>query len=282
VSNQGHRLRRPVAVRDVSVWFTLLALAGVALIGCGGGVNSGFAPKQIPDLALWLDAGAIEKLQDGDNLGTWLDSSGRGNDAIQELGTKRPKYVKNTRNGLPTVRFDGQNDVLVIPDSNSLDVGFGDLTILVVYSRGDSPTTNLRLLAKGATTDRGQGYAIMGDNTALLLIVSNGEAERRLVGLPDQVVGQATLGTFVVNRGIHMRAYRDGASKSTRSLGGFGIKTWSNNDPLTIGGQNPTPSIPWKGDIMELLIYKRQLSDFERVPLEAYLAEKWSIKIEKD
>ena len=79
-----------------------------------------------------------------------------------------------------------------------------------------------------------------------------------------------------------MRAYRDGASKSTRSLGGFGIKTWSNNAPLTIGGQNPTPSIPWKGDIMELLIYKRQLSDFERVPLEAYLAEKWSIKIEKD
>jgi hypothetical protein len=79
-----------------------------------------------------------------------------------------------------------------------------------------------------------------------------------------------------------MRAYRDGASKSTRSLGGFGIKTWSNNDSLTIGGQNPTPSIPWKGDIMELLIYKRQLSDFERAPVEAYLAEKWSIKLEKD
>ena len=40
----------------------MLALAALLFIGCGGG-GPGFAPDDIPDLVLWLDAQAIKKLQ---------------------------------------------------------------------------------------------------------------------------------------------------------------------------------------------------------------------------
>lgn len=262
--------------------FSLLPLAAVAFIGCGNSDDFGFEPEDIPDLVLRLDARAIEELRDGDLLGTWRDSSNRGNDATQELGTKRPKYVATAHDGLPAVRFDGWNDVLVVHDSNSIDIGGEDLSILVVYSAEDSPTNNLRLLAKGANTDQSRGYAIMGGNNTLHLIVSNGKVGRLSVRSSDQVVDRTTLVTFVVNRGAQMRAYRDGTPKATSDLKGFGIETWSNRNDLTIGGVNPIPNIPWKGDIMELLIYKRHLSRLERVALETYLADKWAIELEKD
>jgi hypothetical protein len=197
------------------------------------------------------------------------------------LGTKRPKYAANAHHDQPAVRFDGQNDVLVIPDSNSLDMGTGEMSIVVVYSRSDSPTDNLRLLAKGASTNLRQGYAIMGNNDKVLLIVSNGSADRTTVNASDQVIDRATLTTLVVDRGVQMRAYRDGALKGTTSLRSFGIETWDNRDDLNIGALNPTPNIPWKGDIMELLIYKRHLSDLERRALESYLAEKWRIDLQE-
>lgn len=271
-------LPKPNSNRYSNAGIILLPLAALLFIGCGGG-GPGFAPDDIPDLVLWLDAQAIKGLRNADPLSTWQDSSGRGNHARQQLGLKQPKFVTQAHNGRPGVRFDGQNDVMTISDSGSLDIGTGNLSILAVYSRRDSTQTNLRLIAKGASTDRRQGYAIMGSNDILRLIVSNGQAKRVFVGSTNQVPDQATLSTFVVDRGAAMRAYRDGALQGTVSLHRFGVESWDNHQDMTIGGLNPKPDIPWVGDLMELLIFRRHLSEIEHEALAAYLSDKWGIEL---
>lgn len=73
---------------------------------------STFSPASIPGLQLWLDASKIVGLNDGDAVGTWVDSSGNSRNYTQATGSKQPIYKTNIRGSLPVVRFDGVDDVL--------------------------------------------------------------------------------------------------------------------------------------------------------------------------
>lgn len=66
------------------------------------------------NLQAWLKADAITGLSDGDPVGTWSDSSGNGNDATQSTSSFKPTYKTGIYSGstLPTVRFDGTDDLL--------------------------------------------------------------------------------------------------------------------------------------------------------------------------
>jgi hypothetical protein len=91
----GHRFQRRL---DVPVWLER-----------GG---QGFLPTDLDNLALWLVAGRITGLNNGDPVATWPDISGNGRNAIQAAAGQRPLYMTGIANGLPVVRFDGVDDTM--------------------------------------------------------------------------------------------------------------------------------------------------------------------------
>lgn len=85
---------------------------------------TGFDPRTISGLALWLDAAAGTTLFQssngttaasaaGDAVGYWGDRSGNGKNATQTTANNRPTIAPVTRNGKTVIRFDGLNDRFV-------------------------------------------------------------------------------------------------------------------------------------------------------------------------
>ena len=65
-------------------------------------------------LKLWLKADDITALSDGDKISTWNDASGGSNHAAESDANYQPLYSATGANGLPSVRFDGTNDKLLL------------------------------------------------------------------------------------------------------------------------------------------------------------------------
>lgn len=85
--------------------------------------QTGFDPRSISGLALWLDASAAGSLyQDTlaatpatsatNPVGYWRDLSGNGRHATQGAANNRPTIAPTTRNNRTTIRFDGLDDFL--------------------------------------------------------------------------------------------------------------------------------------------------------------------------
>jgi hypothetical protein len=91
--------------------------AGQVLTSNGTGVAptwqdvGAFAPDDISDLALWLDASDAATINGGnpsddDPVGVWADKSGNAYDAVQTEAENRPVYKTGVQNGLAGVRVD--------------------------------------------------------------------------------------------------------------------------------------------------------------------------------
>jgi hypothetical protein len=65
---------------------------------------SGFNPKSIAGLSLWLDAADTSKISLATGVATWSDKSGNNRNAIQNTGGKQPSY-SSTINGRNVVTF---------------------------------------------------------------------------------------------------------------------------------------------------------------------------------
>src|SRR5687768_11145672 len=94
-------------------------------------------PSDIAGLKLWLKADAITGLADGDPVTTWADSSGEGNDFTQGTAGNKPIYKTSILFGLPVVRFDGTDDVLLGGD---LSADFPSAATLFVLFKPNSDT----------------------------------------------------------------------------------------------------------------------------------------------
>ncbi len=72
-------------------------------------------PARLPGCVLWLRADLGVTLQGSNAVSNWADQSGNGNDASQAGPGQQPIWTPNSVNGLPTINFDGANDLLATP-----------------------------------------------------------------------------------------------------------------------------------------------------------------------
>ena len=142
--------------------FRILFLVIFAALSCCNAFANG-PDTNDPSLALWLDAGSLSSLADGDPVSLWTDLSMHGTtmepntatiDGVGDPAEMNPSYVASNPafNGMPTVRFsrtDGGLGDPNVPFSGSfdrlyqsnnlgagdpLDIGNGsDLTVFAVY-----------------------------------------------------------------------------------------------------------------------------------------------------
>jgi hypothetical protein len=239
----------------------------------------------LADLKLWYEADAGSVLNNSGQLFQWTDQSGNTNNAIQFTTANEPLYVAGQLNNRPVIRFDGINDQLLAP----YIAGTNNFTILVV-ARTSQPEEIDFQDANGFAGDSGEQY-VLGDRTTDMGYTTGGaeismgtnvisiyEYQRTSSGpdlVPPEAVFSGGIGSgpqiiSVVYTNRQPILYLNGSLVQT------GVQSTRPTviTPREIGGD---PYGYFQGDIAEILIFDRILSNAERLAAENYLNNKYTV-----
>ena len=253
-----------------------------------------FNPRNLPNLQLWLDATRIAQA-DSTSVTTWSDQSGNGYDATQGGSAARPTFIASGLNGLPVVRFDGTDDRLSIPSSTATfkflhsDVS----TVFIVAKAGivADPNNRYGILGTNANSTLQHGLMIVYDdrsansfNNAINSGITNGGGWRSL-NLENNYFAANTFQILTV------RSDPANSIVSDRSIynlnGGVDEKNNTQNGNLSTSdasynfeiGSTGNFTLPFLGDIAEIIVYNRALNTSELAQVHRYLARKWGIQL---
>ena len=223
-------------------------------------------------LKLWLDADDSDTLfqvndctsivaSDGDNVGCWKDKSLQGNDVTQSGGNKPTwKQSVSALAGSPGVDFDGGTNYLNF--SESLVEGT-EYTIFAIVHRDTTASNNYFMGTQSAVANQGLHLGFNSDTSARLGQYSN-DLSATVAGQAESSVGMFwgrlnSSGKKVFYNGVTSTD----ATATQISSAGSGV----------IG--RGYDSNGFDGQIAELIVFDRALSDLEIDLMEEYLRDKW-------
>lgn len=242
-----------------------------------------FTPRSISggNLKLWLDAtvGVVP----GSTF-TWTDQSGKGNDATQSSGANQPTAgVSAAWGNRRVLSFDSAapqylaaNGLGTLLSGDHLPVSF-----FAAIRRG-SPSVNITPISWDGAIGVTNFFRTSLEPTAGAVVCATHDKNG---GDPDvqvqtaQVTDTSPHILSVVFTGSVISIYLDGAATSVANAA-FNSADATITTTCTIGAERSFGSpgtflFGWLGDIGEITVYDRALSDVERVQLGAYLRGKW-------
>ena len=109
----------------------------------GGDAPAGsWSPKDLPGLAVWLDATVGATFDVNTKLTSWIDQSGNGNNGTITAPCVGPARAANSLNGHDTLAFTGSASVgacVAIADATSMRFGINDFAVFVVARYSNVP-----------------------------------------------------------------------------------------------------------------------------------------------
>jgi hypothetical protein len=251
---------------------------------------SGFNPRRIAGLQLWLDAADQSTLFDADTggstvtadaaVGRWMDKSGNGRNFTQDTANNRPLWKAAGRNGRGTVQFDGSNDRLLGDATQYAKTNEPFTAIFVHVVDSDAGTYPILFGTKtnqtqnffwinSSDTVTGGGYHDYGMGSQANFVVTRYTSAAR--GTWRYVLYDFIGSSASTVASYSARANRAGLSRSTS--GAYA----SNTDAAASIGALNNGNQPLKGQISEILIYSKVLSAAERSAVENYLYYRWDL-----
>lgn len=228
---------------------------------------------KIDGLSLWLETTSSDSIDhieasDGHAVSVWndiSDSSFLPKNSEQTNSASQPKYITNVINGLPVLRFDGSNDFMTLPPASTIGLSNSNYEIFVVYQ---TKSTSVQFLLAGAI----EQYEVHLNGAAnLRFIPTNGKYSdidfSNSLSLPH-------IGVVRVQNGFGIVRV-DGVDTLDVETNAISTSTTT----LVIGTRSVAGALPMNGDIAEIIIFTRALSDQERSDVESYLSEKWNIEL---
>ncbi len=231
-------------------------------------------------LRAWYKADAI--IPDLDLEGSltvkqWRDESGNPQATLRQTGTTelQPFYVPTAINNRPALRFDG-NDILQTSVAYDLQESSEDVTIIVVAKPATTQVDSAQLVDFGCSNCNGGWqfgqYEDMSNTYRFSFLGESGwdGDGARMQAREDHVqilsaIKESKVLTLFQN---YAQAARLGVSSTMMS---------DSNSLLAIGGPVGTGVNRWKGDLAEVIIYNRTLTDAETQQVTAYLDTKYGI-----
>ncbi len=230
---------------------------------------------RIGGLATWLDARTNRGLTLdaaltttvaalGDPVGGWVDQSGSGAHAVQLTGLKRPVWTANRINGAPALSFNGAGMCLQIP---SIDLPT-EFTLLAVVR--EASATNTFFVEHGPNATANDGFFLYGRG--------QGPAGIRRGTFSGAAVNADWVGATACVVGLDYAPGRLRYTKNGLSSGQVTVTATSANvaAALNIGARNQA-SLYFNGDLGELAVWRRALSDPELAYAVASLRARWGI-----
>jgi Concanavalin A-like lectin/glucanases superfamily len=250
---------------SVSVGLTAGQSVRVIIDGYGGGSGafrlSIQASAAIPaaGLHLWLRSDAGVTLS-GSQISRWVDQSGNGRNAAMSTAPRQPTYVAGALNGKPMVRFFGQQ-------SMGLEITASPTTFTVFVMGRNSRTDNSfsMILGPGGNSPNNQ---LRWENGSQALFVGTGNN----MPIITSSIGDTRAYHALSARydGATMTVYRDGNATSSHAF--------STSGPWILASVGSYYSSNFMvGDLGEVIIYNRVLTESERLSVNGYLRSKYGL-----
>lgn len=252
---------------------------------------SGFSPGQVDNNTLWLDAGRAVFSDAGTTLATNTQSVQQWNDVSITNGTSnainvtqttaanKPTWQTGIVNGQPIVRFDGSNDDMTkasVLDSTLFNTNEG--TIFIVEYQNSAKTVNVPF-CWGCPATSNHVAAVLTDTDQLMLEFRNSTA-----GVGNVSVAQPA----GWDNAFHISGLvRNTSSIATISVDGTqllsasqtGTLTGSTSATVTIGTAADGFPYYFRGDLAEIIIYRRAVTSTESDKITCYLSKKYAIAV---
>ena len=207
---------------------------------------------------LWLraDTGVTAS---GGRVARWLDQSGNGRNAAMSTRARQPQYVAEALNGQPILRFAGAQ-------SMSLDnvITLDSFSIFIVGKNNASSSFSM-ILGPGGSSPNNQ---LRWEDGSHALFVGTGNSLPTITSrIGDTRVYHALSATYDK---ATMAVYRDGNGTSSQRFVTRG--------PWILASLGSYYSQHFmEGDLAEILVYDRALSERERQAVNAYLRTRYRL-----
>jgi hypothetical protein len=217
-------------------------------------------------MELWLRADA--GLLGGTQVTGWLDQSGNDNDAVQLDSASQPQLVSGDLNGQPAVRFDGNADSLSLPNFMAGQAA-GEIFVVLKAANTGLSTGNSKPYSLGGAQGPYNGTDYTAQDS--LLYDDFGSSATFEIGQPK--LGLDGWRVYnVSSSGTGWAARQDGIVLYSTPDNTVSFPTGAS---LALG--QGADGSPWAGDIAEVIVYNRALSNSERATVEGYLANKYGL-----
>ena len=255
--------RSPLTNTDLlNVWYWLLANDDAGITRKNEIIHktetplaSGFSPKNIAGIQLWLDANDVDGDDQNDSIANdtkisnWSDKAGGDHNATQSTSSQMPTYKANSRNGKATLLFESDYDSL----ATTLNLS-KPYTVIAVFNG----------------LDASYGRAVQGSNNWLI-----GPYQGKIAHYAGSwvslnkplVIGSYYIAT-AVNDGSSSKFFVNGQdmTQSPNYIGNPGV--------IHIGGR---PNDRMNGHIAEVIAYNQSLGSSDINNIGKYLSGKWEV-----
>ena len=222
-------------------------------------INTKVTPVPVQSgLVLQLRADAAVVAGSNGAVSEWLDQSGNGNNATQPQSSVQPTLVPNQINGLPSLSFNGQNS-LILPYNMMQNASAGE--IIGVVQVDNVPTNSSTLW------NFGTGYGTDYYGTLHFDDFGTSDTTAVQVETEGQISQYYIYDTSIDAAGTSIYRY-NGAALWTRTGLPVGFQAYPD-----LGGYGNGSLI---GNIAEVIVFNRVLTDAERTSVAQYLLGKYA------
>jgi hypothetical protein len=225
-------------------------------------------------LALWLTGDDALKSATGGKVASWTNPLVPSVSAAAHEASAQPSVASNAVNGHAAVRFDGEANMLM----TNIDISpasWPDVTVITVFNSATDAPNPLRSIYGDDNGDYDRSAGLddrSGDGNNYVVFTG----DRGVAGYFALKANQLYLSTDQYTA-TEFKGWVDGKQALTRSE-----THWGEALPnMYIGGTGTSFSQLWKGDIAEMIVYARVLTDAERTQVEDYLAKKYGVTLER-
>jgi hypothetical protein len=223
-------------------------------------------PGLFSDMLMWLKAESLAGYADTAPIDTWTDSSPAASN-VTASSTTRPLAAINSINGLPSALFDGSNDVMV--RATACWTGAQARTVFSVAKRNALSAAQHAVWGQGTTsTNYYRFYLSLGTGA-----LRDGELRfySSTIGL-DGVTNDDLITK------IHCATYDGAAAAVYKNRGLLGSGNFTLNTDagvFQVGGL----ATFFDGNIAEIIVYNKCLSEAERNAVFGYLGAKFGVTL---
>lgn len=240
-------------------------------------MNVGDIPLKMPNLSLWLrgDMGLDSSTTTG-GLCIWEDLSGNNRHFFQGTSSLQPAHVLDGINSLPSIRFDGANDGMssTVPSGTFLPSDRNAYSYYIV-----AKPTAITYNAADATAWLNDGCFVdtSGYIGSLLRTAGGGQLFAYHFDSGPKIINHSVSVNETYLHSVRFGSGTLASRKNNEAESTLAASTVGASSIIMNIGYGYTQSRVFTGQIAEIIMFSRRLSDEEDALVRAYLSNRYAI-----